>query len=89
MSEQRRRDTAMQIVDLEDWVKDPANMKGLLDHEGHVIPTKAALAWVERNHHDRSDPEKWHLAQTKTLLDAKKRAERQAAPKRAARRRKT
>jgi hypothetical protein len=32
-------------------------------------PTPEALRWVEENHPDASDAEKWRLAQAQTLLN--------------------
>jgi hypothetical protein len=41
-----------------------------LDANGKIIPTRAALDKVEREHSGKSDAEKWRLAQAQALIDA-------------------
>lgn len=35
-----------------------------------IVPTRAALAKVEKDHPDESDAQKWRLAQAQTLIDS-------------------
>ena len=41
----------------------------ILDQDGKIIPSREAFVWVEREHPDESDAEKYRLAQAWTLLD--------------------
>jgi len=35
-----------------------------------IVPTRAALAKVQKEHPDESDAQKWRLAQAQTLIDS-------------------
>jgi hypothetical protein len=42
-----------------------------LDRDGHIIPTRTALAYVEQKYPAESDADKYRLACAQTLLDAR------------------
>lgn len=47
-------------------------LREIQDDEGKIEPTKKSLKYIEREYPDKTDAEKWRLAQAETLLDLAK-----------------